>query len=136
MNIKFQPKDWLNKTDKIVEPIKNNTAAIQKAIPRIVGNQESIENYITLIEQSATDITKNYVDWRNIGFAIAEEYGESGRNYFHRISKFHSSYDSKIVMNNIPNVSIFETDLHLFCSIERHSQKQFYLDKLTSVVNI
>lgn len=74
MNIKFQPKDWLNKTDKIVEPIKNNTAAIQKAIPSIVGNQESIENYITLIEQSGTDITKNYADWRNIGFAIAEEY--------------------------------------------------------------
>ena len=95
MNRNFQPKEWLNKTDKIVEPIENNTAAIQKAIPSIAGNQESIEDYITLIEQSGTDITKNYADWRNIGFAIAEEYGESGRNYFHRISKFHSSYDSK-----------------------------------------
>ena len=57
MNRNFQPKEWLNKTDKIVEPIENNTAAIQKAIPSIEGNQESIEDYITLIEQSGTDIT-------------------------------------------------------------------------------
>jgi hypothetical protein len=95
MNKKFQPKEWLNKTDKNVEPIKSNTAAIQKAIPSIAGNQESIKDYISMIEQSGIDITKNYADWRNIGFAIAEEYGESGRDYFHRISKFHSSYDSK-----------------------------------------
>lgn len=95
MNKQFNPKEWLNRTNKYDEPISSNTAAIQKAIPSIADNQESIEAYITLIEQSGTDITKNYADWRNIGFAIAEEYGESGRNYFHRISKFHSSYDSK-----------------------------------------
>jgi hypothetical protein len=95
MNKQFNPKEWLNSTNNQPEPINSNTAAIQKAIPSIVNNQNSIEAYITLIEQSGTDITKNYADWRNIGFAIAEEYGESGRQYFHRISKFHSSYDSK-----------------------------------------
>lgn len=95
MNKQFNPKEWLNRTNKYDEPISSNTAVIQKAIPSIADNQESIEAYIKLIEQSGTDITKNYADWRNIGFAIAEEYGESGRNYFHRISKFHSSYDSK-----------------------------------------
>ncbi len=95
MNKQFNPKEWLNKTNKQPEPIKTKTAAIQEHTPSNTNNRESIEDYISLIEQSATDITKNYADWRNIGFAIAEEYGESGRNYFHRISKFHSSYDSK-----------------------------------------
>ncbi|MGB0891585.1 MAG: DUF3987 domain-containing protein [Flavobacteriaceae bacterium] len=90
MNKKFQPKEWLNK------PIKEITTTSSKTATSVVEpTSNKIESYINEIERNGIDITVNYTNWRNIGFAIAEEYGESGRQYFHRISKFHSSYDSK-----------------------------------------
>lgn len=52
-----------------------------------------IEAYISEIEQTATDITGNYETWRNLGFAISEEYGETGREYYHRISRFYIKYN-------------------------------------------
>src|SRR5690606_2645670 len=42
---------------------------------------------------TATDITGNYETWRNIGFALSEEYGEAGREYYHRISRFYINYN-------------------------------------------
>lgn len=39
------------------------------------------------------DITGDYLQWRNIGFAIASEYGIDGLHYFHHISSFHPNYN-------------------------------------------
>ncbi len=52
-----------------------------------------IEAYISEIEKTATDITGNYETWRNLGFAISEEFGETGRDYYHRISRFYINYN-------------------------------------------
>jgi hypothetical protein len=52
-----------------------------------------IEAYISEIEKTATDITGNYETWRNLGFALSEEYGETGREYYHRISRFYIKYN-------------------------------------------
>tara|TARA_R110001606_G_scaffold209615_1_gene356866 strand:+ start:3324 stop:5603 length:2280 start_codon:yes stop_codon:yes gene_type:complete len=80
----------------------NNNAAIfevdfkpiEKEEPIKQHNQinDNIEIYISEIEKTATDITGNYETWRNLGFAISEEYGETGREYYHRISKFYANY--------------------------------------------
>ncbi|MCI2228279.1 DUF3987 domain-containing protein [Polaribacter sp. MSW13] len=90
MNKKFQPKEWLNK------PIKKLATTSSKTATRVVKpTTNKLESYINEIEKNKIDITTNYANWRNIGFAIADEYGESGREYFHRLSKFHSSYNYK-----------------------------------------
>ena len=44
------------------------------------------------LEAAQIDITANYSDWRDIGFALAAEFGEAGRDYYHRISRFYSGY--------------------------------------------
>lgn len=95
MNKEFNPKEWLINPVKDSEAIIGNKTAIPHTIPTMESNKNSIENYLMAIEQSGADITKNYTDWRNIGFAIADEYGESGRDYFCRISKNHPSFDEK-----------------------------------------
>lgn len=41
------------------------------------------------------DLTQSYVDWRDLGFAISEKFGEGGREYFHQISQFHPDYSSR-----------------------------------------
>ena len=60
---------------------------------------ESIEALTVLIELSGTDITADYGDWCNIGFALAHEFGADGEPFFHRISAFYPNYDPKKASN-------------------------------------
>lgn len=86
----FNPKDWLEAPPEQPKP------KVSKATTKVVAiaNNE-IESFITAIEQAGVDITGNYATWRDLGFALSDEYGESGRDYFHRISKNYIGYDSK-----------------------------------------
>jgi hypothetical protein len=85
----FNPKDWLavpEQKEVPKKPINNNPTTV------VVND---IETYINALEQSGIDITDTYEKWRDIGFAISEEYGEAGRDYYHRISRNYSGYDHK-----------------------------------------
>ena len=85
----FNPKDWLavpEQKEVPKKPINNNPTTV-------VAND--IESYVSALEQSGIDITDTYEKWRDIGFAISEEYGEAGRDYYHRISRNYSGYDHK-----------------------------------------
>lgn len=46
------------------------------------------------ITASGIDITDNYNEWQNIAFALANSFGENGRNAFHIISRNHAEYDA------------------------------------------
>ena len=86
----FNPKQWLEVPKEQQKPISN------KATTHVVAvANNDIESYITAIEQAGADITGNYANWRDIGFALAEEYDEIGRDYYHRISKAYVGYESK-----------------------------------------
>ncbi len=51
------------------------------------------ENVEKIISRITMDITANYgEEWFPIGAALANEFGESGRQYFHEISKHHPDY--------------------------------------------
>ncbi len=53
-----------------------------------------IEGLISEIERRGLDITDNYSEeWLRIGFALADELGEAGRPFFHRVSRFSSKYE-------------------------------------------
>ena len=69
MHQKFNPHDWLPN-----------------------DSRSDIDLIVSRIEASHTDITGSYSDWVNLGFALADELGEGGRDYFHRISRFYSKY--------------------------------------------
>jgi hypothetical protein len=90
MKKNFNPQEWLQEPKVPNKPKTGNLAPTP-----VVLNDTDIETYITAIEQSGTDITAGYATWRDIGFALAEEYGETGRDYYHRVSKNYSGYDSK-----------------------------------------
>ena len=90
MSKTFNPKDWLEVPKEPTKP-KSNIATTN--VVAVADN--NIESYISAIEQSGTDITGNYAIWRDLGFALAEEYGVTGRDYFHRISKNYAGYAAK-----------------------------------------
>jgi len=87
MKKKFNPKDWLPTNEASLEPQPSNHPANQPS-----NISDDIELVVSRIEAACIDITGSYADWLNIGFALADEFGESGRSYYQRISRFYSGY--------------------------------------------
>lgn len=85
----FIVEDWLNQPAPAPEITKRATSA---HIPQ-TSVQEDIEIIIQRIEAAHTDITAGYSNWLDLGFALSEELGEAGRDYFHRISRFNPDYN-------------------------------------------
>ena len=84
----FNPLEWLDKPDqkvKVTEQSNYNTTT----------QLEEVEQIIQGIETNKVDVTSAYSDWVNIGFAFADEFGETGRNLFHRVSQFHPEYSTQ-----------------------------------------
>ena len=52
-----------------------------------------VESLIEKLKHTHTDITSGYNDWLKVGFALASEFGELGRGYFHTISAIYSGYN-------------------------------------------
>ena len=83
------------------EPYYNHNAdafhyLIEESKPQRIGkdNRTNVEQLIDKIRHSKIDITEGYNNWLKIGFSLADEFGESGRNYFHAVSQFHNEYDT------------------------------------------
>lgn len=92
MKKKFEVNHWLQQT----EPKENPSASkrpdgVSKSEDLEVNNND-VEIIIQRLESTHTDITANYSDWRDIGFAFADEFGEAGRDYFHRVSRYYPGY--------------------------------------------
>ncbi len=84
----FNPKEWIDQsTQKPIETVSHNI--------KTTSEIDEIEKLLQLIETKQIDLTSAYNDWRDIGFALADVFGESGRLYYHRISRFHANYTPK-----------------------------------------
>src|SRR5690606_21160457 len=53
---------------------------------------DAVERILKQIEARALDLTSPYENWVKLAFALSG-LGESGRSYFHRLSRFHADYD-------------------------------------------
>jgi hypothetical protein len=95
MKEKFNPQEWLNKPSDIpsVNPSINqsfNPSVPQSFTPSDIFSE--VDTVIARIEAALTDITSSYNDWLNVGFAFAHEFGEAGRSFFQRVSRFYTGY--------------------------------------------
>ncbi len=79
---KFNPEQWLAK-----EP----ATSTRNYTPN-PDSQDDIELITRRIESARVDITAGYDNWRDIGFALSSELGESGRDIYHRVSRFNPGY--------------------------------------------
>jgi len=69
---------------------------VVKNIPVYIHNNDDFENVLKQIVGRNIDITGgNYDDWLKVGFGIAEQFGEAGRQYFHAISRPYEKYKVK-----------------------------------------
>lgn len=56
------------------------------------SDEERFLRLLEMIEGMGIDITNSRSSWTKIGMAIASTFGESGRGYWHRISRFYNKY--------------------------------------------
>lgn len=84
---KFNPDEWINGGRPAIKTRKTNSKG--------EITYARIDALIGLLEKQRLDITSIYDDWRNIGFGLADEFGEKGRELFHRISQFWPNYTIK-----------------------------------------
>jgi hypothetical protein len=56
---------------------------------------EDVEMVVQKVEAAGMDIAPAYEQWRDLGFALSDELGESGRNFYQRLSSFYPGYNSK-----------------------------------------
>jgi len=76
---------WRNETQDILSDIKETSIDLDK-----------LEAGLTWLERRGIDITSDESTWSNtIRLAIADTFGEAGREYFHRLSRIYSNYDPK-----------------------------------------
>ena len=83
MKKEFNPLEWLKMPDQI------NIVPQKKVINSSI---EDVESLIQQIELNKIDIATSYSNWLDIGFALANEFKEQGRDFYHRISVFYPNY--------------------------------------------
>lgn len=87
--------------DLLSEGNKSSQQSAQTATPVYAHNTSDtdtasrVEALIAELRASGRDITAVYGDWLKVGFALASEFGESGRRYFHEISSIYSGYNQE-----------------------------------------
>lgn len=91
---KFIPSEWLTRpSDTSQTVIPGSTGNLTPAVKSDHNRtSDDIEIITARIESSHTDITAGYDNWRDLGFALSDALGESGRDYYHRISRFNPDY--------------------------------------------
>ena len=54
---------------------------------------KGVEKAVSIIQEKGIDITKQYENWFKIGCALAHEFGEEGRYWFHMVSRVYKGYN-------------------------------------------
>ncbi len=95
MYLSYDPDIFVNENSETYKEklsTKPKTVKAQNTQVFINDNRADVEKVITQIESRKIDITGNYNQWITIAYAFADEFGKSGLDYFHRVSKFHPKY--------------------------------------------
>ena len=56
---------------------------------------EKVEAILKQIEGRSFDISEGYMNWFSLGCSLANEFGETGRDYFHRVSQYNNGYNQR-----------------------------------------
>jgi predicted P-loop ATPase len=89
--VSYDPDLYINK-DAIEVQVKAY-AKDKKEPTSYVFVESEFTNVIKNIIDQKVDVTSDYGDWINIGFALAGKFGENGRSYFHALSSLNPEYN-------------------------------------------
>lgn len=76
----------------------------KRHLPPPIQIEGNLERIISEMVDRGVNCTEDYRDWIKIGFAIASDLGESGRDHFHNLSAISSKYDRPITDKKYDNI--------------------------------
>lgn len=88
--VSFDPDLYLNEDSKV---FKKYLVKKRKVTTGYVHTNSNMDFLLKQITDSHVNILEDYYDWMRAGFALANEYGESGRAMFHTLSQYSEKYD-------------------------------------------
>lgn len=74
-----------------VSSFRNKKAKVYSGPIKVINNEE-LADVVQKICRAGISIAEEYFDYRDIGFSLAEGFGESGRSAFHQICAMSSKY--------------------------------------------
>lgn len=100
--VSYDPNLYYNdrETPVFKKIIKESTV---KRITDFVHTASDFDKILANVVGAKIDICPDYQDWLKICFAISEQFGEAGRDYFHRISQSNPKYRAKMVDKQYTN---------------------------------
>lgn len=85
---------YINKKSKIfkqyIKPLYN-----KKEVVNTILTGTEFDELINKVISSGRNLADDYDTYLKIGFALADEFGESGRQYFHAVSSMSNKYETK-----------------------------------------
>lgn len=95
----FNPTDWLEKKNRVASAPESSQFSEGsdpiRPISPISSIEDQIEQLVSAVESASADIAPDYASWRDLAFALADALGESGRSYYHRLSRFYCGYNER-----------------------------------------
>ena len=95
----FNPTDWLEKKNRVASAPESSQFSEGsdpiRPISPISSIEDQIEQLVCSVESASADIAPDYASWRDLAFALADALGESGRSYYHRLSRFYCGYNER-----------------------------------------
>lgn len=90
----FDPNEWAKDEFAPKKSAVNNQQSAG-AYPMTSPTElyQQVESVVNEVVSWGVCLTDDYQDWVNVGFALAEGLGESGRNFFHTLSSMSSKYE-------------------------------------------
>ena len=93
--VSYDPDTHVNpESEKFTNYIPKSEIIRAEKLPNVVLGSNDMEHIMQQVRDNGVDLTdSSYDKWYKIGFALAEEFGEGGRGYFHSISENSAKYD-------------------------------------------
>ena len=96
----YDPDGYFNHNAVVLDKVYVEEQPTHKAYKQTQYNSSTgnntrrwVEQYINAITARGIDITDSYNNWLQLGFALATEFGEEGRQYFHDVSRCYPKYN-------------------------------------------
>jgi predicted P-loop ATPase len=91
--VSYDPDLYINKDAEVVK-VKAYTKNPKEQTSYVFVDSEFSDIIKNIVAQKI-DVTADYGDWVNIGFALAGKFGENGRAYFHALSELNPEYNQR-----------------------------------------
>lgn len=91
--VSFDPNLFFNEKAKKSKALIEKQKQI-KSLPIVLGD-DGFGELVNEAYQRGVNLTDTYEDYRNVAFAIANGFGETGRNAFHKLASISAKYNSK-----------------------------------------